>query len=142
MTYWLFFCYNDNNLNQIWIIYILKFEHTYSKDLQLAYFNRVVKMKPFQLNKVHHGFLKKQIDIILEESEELIENIFETVSGLSISVVMFLVQVIYQDVRMFLVCLAMIVGMVGYNLWLGKKYVTVQEDYNESYSKYNPNYKK
>lgn len=91
------------SLNQIWIIYVLKFENFYAKELQLAYFNRVARMKPFALNKVHNGFLKKQIDIIAEESEEFMEYIFETVNGFSISVVMFLVQVINQDVRMFFV---------------------------------------
>lgn len=127
-------------LNQIWIIYILKFEHQYSKDLQLAYFERVARMKPFALNKVHNGFLKKEIDIISGEAEDLLEYIFETVSGFSISIVMFLVQVINQDLKLFFVCLAMILGMVIYNVWLGKKYVSVQEDYNESYSKYNSTY--
>ncbi len=128
------------SLNQIWIIYILKFENLYAKDLQLAYFNRVVKMKPFQLNKVHNGYLKKQIDIISEEAEDLMEQIFETVSGFSVSVIMFLGQVIHQDIRMFFVCLAMIVGMVIYNVKLGKKVVVVQEEYNELYSKYNSTY--
>lgn len=128
------------SLNHIWIIYVLKFEHLYAKDLQIAYFNRVVKMKPFQLNKVHNGFLKKQIDIISEEAEEFLESIYETVSGFSVSVVMFLVQVINQDVKMFFICLAMLLGMVIYNLWLGKSFVSVQEDYNEIYSKYNSTY--
>lgn len=127
-------------LNQIWIMYVLKFENEYSKDLQLAYFNRVTRMKPFQLNKVHNGFLKKQIDIISEEAENLLEQIFETVSGFTFSIVMFLVQVINQDIRMFFICLAMIIGMVIYNLWLGKIYVSVQENYNEAYSKYNSSY--
>lgn len=127
-------------LNQIWIIYVLHFENEYAKDLQLAYFNRVVRMKPFALNKVHNGFLKKEIDIIAEESEELLEHIYETVSGFSISIVMFLVQVVNQDRNIFFVCLAMIFGMVIYNAWLGKKYVSVQEDFNEAYSKYNSTY--
>ncbi len=128
------------SLNQIWIIYILKFENLYAKDLQLAYFNRVVKMKPFRLNKVHNGFLKKQVDIISEEAEDLMEQIFETVSGFTVSVIMFFGQVIHQDIRMFFVCLAIIVGMVIYNVWLGKKVVVVQEEYNELYSKYNSTY--
>ena len=37
-------------------------------------------------------------------------------------------------------CLAIIVGMVIYNVWLGKKVVVVQEEYNELYSKYNSTY--
>lgn len=128
------------SLNHIWIIYILKFENVYAKELQMAYFNRVLKMKPFRMNNVHNGFLKKQIDIISDEAEEFMEQIFETVSGFSVSVVMFLVQVISQDIRMFFVCLAMITGMVCYNLWLGKKVVCVQEDYNEKYAQYNSSY--
>lgn len=47
------------SLNHIWIIYILKFENVYAKELQMAYFNRVLKMKPFRINNVHNGFLKK-----------------------------------------------------------------------------------
>lgn len=127
-------------LNQIWIIYVLKFENEYSKDLQLAYFNRVVRMKTFKLNKVHNGFLKKQIDIIADEGEHLLEQIFETVSGFTVSITMFFVQVISQDVRITFVCFVMIIGMVFYNVWLGKWYVSVQEDYNEAYSKYNSCY--
>lgn len=128
------------SLNHIWILYILKFENIYAKELQLAYFERVLKMKPFRMNHVHNGFLKKQIDIISEEAIDFMEQIFETVSGFSVSAVMFLVQVITQDVRMFFICLAMMMGMVVYNVWLGKKVVSVQEDYNEKYSQYNSSY--
>lgn len=106
----------------------------------LAYFNRVVKMKPFQLNKVHNGFLKKQIDIITQEAEDFMEQIFETVSGVSISIVMFLVQVFCQDIPMFYICLGMIIGIIVYCIWLGKKIVVLQEDYNDAYSKYNSTY--
>lgn len=97
-------------------------------------------MKPYKLNKVHNGFLKKQIDIISEEAEEFIEYIFETVNGFGISIIIFLIEVINQDFKMFFVCLAMVIFMVIYNIWLGKKYVTVQEKYNDTYSKYNSTY--
>ena len=127
-------------LNHFWIIYILRFENKYGKDLQLAYFNRIVKMKPFKLNTVHNGFLKKQIDIISEESQEFMESVFETVNGFFISIVIFLIQVINQDRNLFIICLSMLVCMVLYNVWLGKKYVIVQEKYNHSYSKYNATY--
>lgn len=40
-------------LNHLWVIYILRFENKYAKDLQLAYFSRIAKMKPYKLNKVH-----------------------------------------------------------------------------------------
>lgn len=128
------------SLNQIWIMYVLKFENEYAKDLQLAYFDRIVRMKPFRLNKVHNGFLKKQIDIISEEAEEFMEQIFETGSGVSISIIMFLSQVIQQDRKMFFICLAMIMGIILYNIWLGKKIVFLQEGYNDAYSKYNSIY--
>ena len=127
-------------LNHFWIIYILRFENKYGKDLQLAYFNRIVKMKPFKLNTVHNGFLKKQIDIISEESQEFMESVFETVNGFFISIVIFLIQVINQDRNLFIICLSMLVCMVLYNVLLGKKYVIVQEKYNHSYSKYNATY--
>ena len=127
-------------LNHIWIVYIIRFEEKYSKDLQLAYFNRVARMKPHKLNKVHNGFLKKQIDIISSEAAEFIEYIFETVNGFTISIVIFLIQVIRQDINMFFICLGMIIGIFLYNMWLGKKYVSVQEDYNDTYSKYNSTY--
>ncbi len=128
------------SLNHIWILYVLKFENEYAKDLQLAYFRRIVKMKPNRLSQVHNGFLKRQIDVIAQEGEELLEQIFETVSGCTISIGMFLTQVIQQDVRMFWVCLVMIGIMVIYNLWLGKKYVAIQEKFNDSYAKYNSSY--
>ena len=127
-------------LNHLWVVCILRFENKYAKDLQLAYFNRIAKMKPYKLNKVHNGFLKKQIDIISQEAEEFMEYIFETVNGFGISIIIFLIEVINQDFNMFLICLAMVICMVIYNIWLGKKYVVVQEKYNDSYSKYNSIY--
>ncbi len=127
-------------LNHFWVVYILRFENKYSKDLQLAYFNRIAKMKPNKLNQVHNGFLKKQIDIISEEAEEFMEYIFETVNGFFISIVIFLIEVINQDFNMFWICLSMVCCMVLYNIWLGKRYVVVQEKYNNSYSKYNSTY--
>lgn len=127
-------------LNHFWVIYILRFENRYGKDLQLAYFNRIVKMRHFKLNKVHNGFLKKQVDIISEEAQEFMEYVFETVNGFLISIIIFLVQVMNQDRNLFLTCLSMTICMVLYNIWLGKKYVVVQEKYNHSYSKYNATY--
>lgn len=127
-------------LDHIWTVYILRFQNKYAKDLQLAYFNRIAKMKTYKMNKVHNGFLKKQIDIISEEAKEFMEYIFETVNGFAISIVIFLLQVINQDFTMFWVCLGLVICMVLYNIWLGKKFVVVQEKYNESYSKYNSTY--
>lgn len=127
-------------LNEVWIIYILKFENIYSKDLQLAYFNRIVEMKPVRLNKVHNGFLKKQVDIIAEEAEEVLEQTFDTSTGVFVSTVMFLLQVWSQNVPTFWICLGIIVGIIFYNLWLGKKIVEIQGEYNEAYSKYNATY--
>lgn len=127
-------------LNHVWVVYILRFENEYAKDLQLSYFSRICQMKPFKLNKVHNGFLKKQVDIIAEESQEFIEYIFETVNGFIISIVIFLIQVFHQDVNMFYACFIMVMCMILYNIWLGKKYVSVQEEYNDTYSKYNATY--
>lgn len=127
-------------LNHVWIVYILRFETRYAKDLQLAYFNRVANMNPFKLNKVHNGYLKKQIDIAAEESEEFMEYIFETVNGFVISVVIFLIQVIQQDIKMFFFCVAMLVAIIIYNIIIGKRHVVVQEEYNKEYSKYNATY--
>ena len=97
-------------------------------------------MKPNKLNKLHNGFLKKQIDIVATESEEYIESIFETVNGFLISAAIFLYEVYTQDVKMFFVCLAFFLLMLTYNYFLGKKVVEVQEDYNESTSNYNATY--
>ena len=53
------------------------------------------------------------------------EYIFETVNGFGISIIIFLIEVINQDFNMFIVRLCMVIGMVLYNIWLGRKYVTV-----------------
>lgn len=127
-------------LNHFWVIYILRFEDEYGKDLQLAYFNRVARMKPYKLNNVHNGYLKKQIDTISKEAKDFIEYVFETVNGFLISIVIFLIQVINQDFTMFWVCLGMVFCMVIYNLWLGKRYVIAQGAYNDVYAKYNSSY--
>lgn len=127
-------------LNHFWAVDIVRFEDKYAKDLQLAYFNRVAKMKPYKLNKVHNGFLKKQIDIISDEAAQFMEYIFETVNGFGISITIFLIQVFNQDIKMFWVCLLMVIFMVLYNIWVGRKYVIYQEEYNDSYSKYNSTY--
>ena len=130
----------DIILNHIWIIYVLKFEEKYSKDLQLAYFNRATRIKPYKLNDIHNGFLKKQIDIISDEAKLFLEYIFETVNGFTISTTIFFIEVFTQSLKMFYICLFLIIVMVIYNLWLGKKYVKVQENYNESNSKFNSTY--
>ena len=103
-------------LNHFWVQYILRFEEKYSKDLQLGYFNRIAKMKPFKLNKVHNGFLKKQIDIISEEAKEFMEYIFETVNGFGISIVIFLIEVLNLDVKIFFLCFTLIIYLVIYNV--------------------------
>lgn len=127
-------------LNHVWIMYLVKFECNYVKELQLAYFNRISKMKPYELNKIHSGFLKKQIDIIGVEAEEFMEAIFESVNGFAISITIFLMQVINQDINMFWICLLLIVCMVIYNVFVGKKFVDAQEEYNDTYSRYNSTY--
>lgn len=127
-------------LDHIWAVYIQRFQEKYAKDLQLGYFSRVAKMKPFKLNKIHNGFLKKQIDSIAEESKEFMESFLETVNGFTISIVIFLIQVINQELQMFFYCIIMLSAMIGYNIWLGKKYVVVQESYNKQYSRYNSTY--
>lgn len=127
-------------LNHFWVVDMQRFENKYAKDLQLAYFNRIAKMKPYKLNKVHNGFLKKQIDIISTEAAEFMEYVFETVNGFTISIVIFLIQVKNQDFNMFLICLGIIFLIIIYNIWVGKKSVMVQEEYNDQYSKYNSTY--
>lgn len=127
-------------LNHFWVVDIQRFQNKYSKDLQLSYFNRIAKMKPYELNKVHNGFLKKQIDIISNEAIEFMEYIFETVNGFTISIVIFLIQVKNQDFSVFLLCLGMVSLILLYNVWIGKKSVIVQEEYNNQYSKYNSTY--
>jgi ATP-binding cassette subfamily B protein len=127
-------------LHHFWLMYILKFEDIYSKDLQLAYFNRVAKMSPYKLNNMHNGFLKKQIDIIADGAANLMESSFETINGFIISIAIFLIEVINQDFKMFWFCLAIIIGIVIYNIWLGRRFIVAQEEYNKSYSKYNSTY--
>lgn len=127
-------------LNHVWVMYVLRYEYKYGKDLQIAYFNRIAKMKPFQLNKLHNGFLKKQIDIIADEAQQFIEYVYETVNGFAIAISIFLIQVFHQDVTMFYICIVLIIAMVIYNLWLGKRCTIVQETYNQKLSKYNGTY--
>ena len=46
-------------LNHFWVVYILRFENIYSKDLQLAYFNRVSTLYLKKPNNLWSIFLKQ-----------------------------------------------------------------------------------
>lgn len=128
-----FFCH-------LWFRYTYAFVITEVKNVQIKYFNRINNMSLSKLNEVHSGFLKKQIDIVSEGIEDFTERLRDNVNGTLLSCSIFLATVLIQDVTMFFVCLGFIGIIIGINIYMGKKIVPVQQNYNEHFSNYNGTY--
>lgn len=126
--------------DHIWMTKVNKVNAQSVQNLQTNYLSRICKMPLMILNQIHSGYLKKQIDIVCTEFEDLFEQVLETVNGISISFTIFLISVYTQDVTMFFVCCGFVIALIVFNLFISKKYVPKQEEYNDSYSEYNSTY--
>lgn len=123
--------------NVIWNVKVEPFiEHT-KKDLQISYFKRICNMNISKINNTHTGYLKKQLDIITEETGRLLDEIMMTINGFCVAITIFLVQVWNQSKVMFLVCLVFILIIVIYNIFITKANVKIQDEYNDTNAKYN-----
>ena len=94
-------------------------------------------MNVAKINSVHTGYLKKQLDIVCEETTLLLDQILMTINGFGVAITIFLIQVWEQSVVMFFVCVIFIVLIVLYNIILTKNNVKIQEEYNDLNAKYN-----
>lgn len=120
----------------IWCIYASDFFGEYQKDLDVSYCKRIIQMPLAHLNELHSGYLKKQTDIVSSESTSFLKSIFNNVNGVLISGSIFLVSVYFQDKKIFFLCCIVIIGIILYNLFMGKRVVKSQKRYNEHYSKF------
>lgn len=123
--------------NILWNTKVENFLEASKKDLQIAYFKRLCDMNISRINNIHTGYLKKQLDIISEETVAFLEEIMQTVNGFCVAITIFLIQVWTQNYIMFVVCLIFIIIIVIYNVVITKANVKIQEEYNDAYAKYN-----
>lgn len=123
--------------NVLWNTKAENFLEVSKKDLQIAYFKRLCNMNISRINNIHTGYLKKQLDIISEETVALLEEIMRTVNGFCVAITIFLIQVWTQSYIMFVVCLIFIIIIVIYNVVITKANVKIQEKYNDANAKYN-----
>ncbi len=121
----------------LWNIKVEPFLEVSKKDLQLSYFKRICNMNISKINNTHTGYLKKQLDIISEETVLLLDEMMMTVNGFCIAITIFLIQVWTQSYVMFFVCLLFTIIIVIYNIVITKSNVKIQEEYNEKNAKYN-----
>lgn len=123
--------------NSIWNIKAVYFLEETKKDLQLAYFRRICDMNVTKINNTHTGFLKKQIDIVSDETANLLNEFMTTINGFVIAISIFLIQVFTQSKLVFVICIVFIIFIVIYNIIITKFNVLAQEDYNNKNAKYN-----
>lgn len=123
--------------NVLWNTKVETFLEISKKDLQISYFDRICNMNVTKINNIHTGYLKKQLDIISEETVSLLDEIMMTVNGFCVAITIFLIQVWTQSYVMFFVCLIFIIIIVIYNVIITKSNVKIQEEYNDSNAKYN-----
>lgn len=123
--------------NMIWFIKVEPFLEFTKKDLQIAYFKRICNMNIIKLNEIHTGYLKKQLDTVLEESNLLLDEMMMTINGFVVAISIFLFQVWTQSRILFLVCIVFIIVTVIYNVAITKKNIEVQEEYNDTNAGYN-----
>ena len=121
--------------NILWNTKVEPFLEVSKKDLQIAYFKRLYNMNISRINNTHTGYLKKQLDIISEETVSLLDEIMMTVNGFCVAITIFLIQVWTQSYIMFIVCLIFIIIIVVYNVIITKSNVKIQEEYNDTNAK-------
>ena len=71
--------------NILWTTKVEPFLEVSKKDLQIAYFKRLCNMNVSRINNTHTGYLKKQLDIISEETVALLDEIMMTVNGFCVA---------------------------------------------------------
>ena len=123
--------------NVIWQLKTEPFLESTHKNLHLAYFKRLCNMSLSKLNNNHTGFLKKQIDVVSDETQILLDNLMMTINGFVIAITIFLIQVFNQSFFIFIICIIFIILIVIYNVVITKSNVIIQNDYNDKYAKYN-----
>lgn len=123
--------------NILWNIKVEPFLEVSKKDLQISYFKRVCNMNISRINNIHTGYLKKQLDIISEETVALLDEMMMTINGFCVAITIFLIQVWTQSYFMFIVCLIFTIVIVIYNIIITQANVKIQEEYNDQSAKYN-----
>ncbi len=123
--------------NVLWNTKAEPFLETSKKDLQISYFRRICNMNVPRINNIHTGYLKKQLDIIGEETVSLLDEIMMTINGFGVAITIFLIQVWTQSYIMFIICLIFTIIIVVYNVIITKSNVKIQEEYNDKNAKYN-----
>lgn len=131
------FKFFERIFNIIWIMKGYTFIEYTKNNLYLSYFKRFSNMNISKINNIHTGYLKKQLDIIIDESGELLDGIMLTLNGFIIGISLFLFQVFSQSKLIFLISIIFIIIIICYNVIITKKNIMFQSTYNEKISKYN-----
>lgn len=121
----------------IWNTSVINFLESTVKDLQISYFKRICNMNIAKINNTHTGYLKKQVDIMSDETFDLLNEMMMTINGFLVAITIFLIQVWNQNILLFFICIVFIFAIIIYNLIISQKNIKVQDDYNEKNAKYN-----
>ena len=93
--------------NVLWNTKVEPFLEVSKKDLQISYFKRLCNMNVSRINNTHTGYLKKQLDIVTDETVSLLDEMMMTVNGFCVAITIFLIQVWTQSYIMFIICLVL-----------------------------------
>lgn len=75
----------------LWCLYAEPFLEQNNKDLHVSYFKRICNMNMAKIHDSHTGYLKRQIDIVCDETTGLLEEVMSSVNGFMIAISIFLV---------------------------------------------------
>ena len=123
--------------NTLWNTKVTAFLENNKKDLQISYFKRICNMNIAKINSIHTGYLKKQLEVISQETTSLLNEILATVNGFIVAITIFLIQVFKQSLTMFIICILFIIAIIIYNVIITKFNVEIQEQFNDKLAKYN-----
>lgn len=76
--------------NIIWNTSVFRFVEYTKKDLQISYFRRICQMNLSRIHHIHTGYLKKQLDLVTEETGNLLHQLMMTINGFLIAITIFL----------------------------------------------------
>lgn len=123
--------------NHIWMVPVNNFLMSFEKKQMLSYFKRIVNVSFEKLNEIHTGYLKKQLDMVITNSNMFLRSIMDNVIGCIVSGTIFLITTFIQSKKLFIFVFIMLVIIIIYNLKISKIHKKRQKNYNNDYSNYN-----
>ena len=88
--------------NYIWMVPVNNFLMSFEKKQMLSYFKRIVNVPLENLNEIHTGYLKKQLDMVINNSNMFLRSMMDNVMGCLVSGTIFLITTFIQSKQLFI----------------------------------------